>query len=190
MGYASSAARTCGAVRSQSEYTATGDSPISRHARMMRTAISPRLAMRIFFTGTDNSTSGNRGKSVICTQCPPSRLRARSALRQARRRAKRGGGRRTRHGPAKAGHYLRKDVSAISVISALIVVSERNIPMLLGRVPVALALQIAQGGDQLAAGLSGTNDLVHEAARRGRVRIRELLPELLDLLGARPHGIG
>ena len=35
-------------ARSQSEYTATDGRPISRHARMMRTAISPRLATRTF----------------------------------------------------------------------------------------------------------------------------------------------
>src|SRR5690349_3621364 len=46
MAYASSASRTCSAVRSHSEYTATGDTPISRHARITRTAISPRFAIR------------------------------------------------------------------------------------------------------------------------------------------------
>src|SRR5579862_8076802 len=48
MAIASSAYLTCGAARSQSEYTATVASPMSRHARMMRMAISPRLATRIF----------------------------------------------------------------------------------------------------------------------------------------------
>src|SRR5437867_7616894 len=43
---ASSAARTCGALASASLYTATARTPSSRHARMMRSAISPRLAMR------------------------------------------------------------------------------------------------------------------------------------------------
>src|SRR5581483_5331543 len=41
-----SARRVCKAVRSASEYTATVEIPISRHERMMRTAISPRLATR------------------------------------------------------------------------------------------------------------------------------------------------
>src|SRR5262249_50664071 len=51
MARASSASRTCSAGRSHSEYTAMVRMPISRHARMMRTAISPRLAMRILFNG-------------------------------------------------------------------------------------------------------------------------------------------
>src|SRR5664279_3034478 len=47
MWYAWSALRTCSALRSTSENTATDSMPISRQARMMRTAISPRLAIRI-----------------------------------------------------------------------------------------------------------------------------------------------
>src|SRR5260370_31374813 len=43
---ASSASRTCSEPRSASEYTATVLSPSSRHARMTRTAISPRFAIR------------------------------------------------------------------------------------------------------------------------------------------------
>src|SRR5439155_3612183 len=42
----SSANRTCSDSRSASEYTATVSTPSSRHARMTRSAISPRLAMR------------------------------------------------------------------------------------------------------------------------------------------------
>src|SRR6266702_5013649 len=42
----SSAYRTCSASRSASECTATVLRPISLHARMIRRAISPRLAMR------------------------------------------------------------------------------------------------------------------------------------------------
>src|SRR3954463_5931765 len=38
--------RTCIASRSSSEYTATVVMPSSRHVRMTRTAISPRLAIR------------------------------------------------------------------------------------------------------------------------------------------------
>src|SRR6187399_2435130 len=45
---ASSANRTCSARVSTSECTATVEMPSSRHARMMRSAISPRFAMRIF----------------------------------------------------------------------------------------------------------------------------------------------
>src|SRR5690606_8945418 len=45
---ASSAARTKGAVRSASECTATVEMPISLAERMMRRAISPRLAISNF----------------------------------------------------------------------------------------------------------------------------------------------
>src|SRR5689334_23804544 len=44
---ASSASRTCGARPSASLYTATDAMPISRQARITRSAISPRLATRI-----------------------------------------------------------------------------------------------------------------------------------------------
>ena len=47
MATASSAIRTWRAARSHSEYTATEAIPMSRHARMIRTAISPRFATRI-----------------------------------------------------------------------------------------------------------------------------------------------
>src|SRR5450756_491424 len=45
---ASSESRTCRAPRSGSAYTATDESPASEHARAMRTAISPRFAIRTF----------------------------------------------------------------------------------------------------------------------------------------------
>src|SRR5579871_1540563 len=44
---ASSAATTCAAFRSASEYTATVRIPMARAVRMTRSAISPRLAIRI-----------------------------------------------------------------------------------------------------------------------------------------------
>src|SRR5713226_3307704 len=44
---ASSAKRTCSALRSASEWTATVAMPSSLHAQITRSAISPRLAMRI-----------------------------------------------------------------------------------------------------------------------------------------------
>src|SRR5215210_3919070 len=44
----SSAKRTCSDSRSASEYTATVCTPSSRQARMTRSAISPRLAIRTF----------------------------------------------------------------------------------------------------------------------------------------------
>src|ERR1700691_3652967 len=48
MQMASSANRTCNALRSASEYTATVRTLSSRHAERMRSAISPRFAIRIF----------------------------------------------------------------------------------------------------------------------------------------------
>src|SRR5436305_1848001 len=46
---ASSAKRTWRELRSASEYTATVAMPSSLHAQMTRSAISPRLAIRIFW---------------------------------------------------------------------------------------------------------------------------------------------
>src|SRR5580693_5772274 len=51
--------RTWRASRSRFEYTATVPMPISRHVRMTRTAISPRLAMRIL-SSTLGFSSGER----------------------------------------------------------------------------------------------------------------------------------
>jgi hypothetical protein len=48
MQMASSAMRTCIASESAVEWTATDRMPISRQARTTRSAISPRLAIRIF----------------------------------------------------------------------------------------------------------------------------------------------
>src|SRR5262245_33651216 len=56
---ASSANRTWSALASAVECTATVAMPSSRHARMTRSAISPRLAIRIFLnTGTSSGGSG------------------------------------------------------------------------------------------------------------------------------------
>src|SRR5580704_5010814 len=49
MQIASSAKRTCRLLRSASEYTATVLMPRSLQAQITRTAISPRLAIRIFW---------------------------------------------------------------------------------------------------------------------------------------------
>src|SRR5687767_13769216 len=54
---ARSAIRTCSAAASASEYTATLSRPASRHARMIRTAISPRLAISTrFIRGGESAT--------------------------------------------------------------------------------------------------------------------------------------
>src|SRR6516165_6653706 len=52
-----SAKRTCELYRSASEYTATVWMPSSLQALMTRTAISPRLAMRIFLNRPDGKQS-------------------------------------------------------------------------------------------------------------------------------------
>src|SRR5687768_16228222 len=56
------------ASRSAVEYTTTVCTPISRHARMMRSAISPRLAMRILENigrGRHEGTKARRHEGVI-----------------------------------------------------------------------------------------------------------------------------
>src|SRR5215213_1484669 len=62
--------RTCVEVRSQSEYTATLARPRSRHARTMRTAISPRLAMRTL------RIAGKTGRFYLREQAAGYRLQA------------------------------------------------------------------------------------------------------------------
>src|SRR4051794_11469526 len=57
----SSAKRTCSDSRSASEYTATVSTPSSRQARMTRSAISPRLAIRTFL---NTETSEDRRPAV------------------------------------------------------------------------------------------------------------------------------
>src|SRR6478672_5960901 len=57
----SSAKRTCSDSRSASEYTATVSTPSSRQARMTRSAISPRLAIRTFL---NMERSGARRRAV------------------------------------------------------------------------------------------------------------------------------
>src|SRR5689334_8781919 len=52
-----SAKRTCELYRSASEYTATVSIPSSLQAQMTRTAISPRLAIRIFLNCADGKQS-------------------------------------------------------------------------------------------------------------------------------------
>src|SRR5512136_1823307 len=55
---ASSAKRTCRASASAWEWTATVGMPSSRQARMMRIAISPRLATRTFWNIATRGASG------------------------------------------------------------------------------------------------------------------------------------
>src|SRR5262252_5409370 len=57
----SSANRTCSEFSSASEYTATVRTPSSRHAQMMRSAISPRFAIRIFL----NMSGGLDGEQPL-----------------------------------------------------------------------------------------------------------------------------
>src|SRR6266404_4897955 len=55
----SSARRTCMALASAVECTATVLMPMSRQARWMRSAISPRLAIRIFSNISSRSSHGS-----------------------------------------------------------------------------------------------------------------------------------
>src|SRR5580692_9564241 len=64
MQMASSAKRTCRLCRSASEYTATVLIPRSLQAQITRTAISPRLAIRIFWNILPR-TNGEQGLSVL-----------------------------------------------------------------------------------------------------------------------------
>src|SRR5262245_50068636 len=130
MGYASSARRTWSAVRSHSENTATGEMSISRQARMIRTAISPRFAMRSFFTTEPSNPQ------ILKSSDPQ------------------------------------------------IQVSQRDIPVFLRGVLVALVLEVAQRGDQLAPRFVRTNHFVDEPSPRGDIGVGELLAELGDLLGS------
>src|SRR5919201_2319522 len=99
-----SASATCRASRSQSEYTATVGRPISRHARITRTAISPRFATRTFI-------------SLI-----------------------------------------------LSVRGSGFDGSERDVPVLFGRVLIALGFEAGEGGDEFRAGLTRTDHFVDEPA--------------------------
>src|SRR5688572_16233178 len=69
----SSAKRTCRLSRSASEYTATVWMPSSRHARITRSAISPRLAIRTFL----NMPGCDRGVRLFLVESGP-RLIARA----------------------------------------------------------------------------------------------------------------
>src|ERR1700692_870763 len=64
MQMASSAKRTCRRWRSASEYTATVLMPRSLQAQMTRTAISPRLAIRIF-SNMSARTNREQGLAVL-----------------------------------------------------------------------------------------------------------------------------
>src|SRR5271157_1663395 len=61
---------------------------------------------------------------------------------------------------------------------------QRDIPVFLGWVGVALGFEHAQGGDQFGAGVAGLDDGVHPAAFGGDVRVSEALAELRHVLAA------
>ncbi len=73
---ASSAMRTCSALRSASENTATVAMPSSRHARITRTAISPRFAIRIFENTSPPTPSPACGQARGSTSPRPLSYRA------------------------------------------------------------------------------------------------------------------
>src|SRR4051794_16271579 len=59
--------------------------------------------------------------------------------------------------------------------------SQRNIPMLLGRILVALAVEHFEGVDDAAAGVARLDYGVHVAALGGDVRVREEVAEFVRL---------
>src|SRR5437773_2552620 len=63
--------------------------------------------------------------------------------------------------------------------------SEGNVAVLLGRVPVPLRAQCLQGVDQTRSRVARIDDVVDVAATGSDVRMRELLPILLDLCVSR-----
>src|SRR3954462_11688525 len=78
----SSAKRTCSDSRSASEYTATVWMPSSRQARMTRSAISPRLAIRTFLNMSAVLLLLERAPALIARAGHP--LDAERELRRAR----------------------------------------------------------------------------------------------------------
>src|SRR5947199_42538 len=73
---ASSARSTCSASRSASEYTATVGMPSSRHVRMIRTAISPRLAIRTRGSATGPPDGPPDGAPILTLLAGASMARA------------------------------------------------------------------------------------------------------------------
>src|SRR5262249_50731654 len=59
-----------------------------------------------------------------------------------------------------------------------------DIPVFFGRVLYPFGVEVAQRGDQLAAGLARLDHFVEKSAACGDVRVRELLAELVHLFGA------
>ncbi len=90
--YASSAIRTCRASRSGSAYTATDRYPASRHARITRTAISPRFAISTFCTSVGLPVRSRRSVWAQITGRPSGGLAGRPS-----------GARVASRGPARAG---------------------------------------------------------------------------------------
>src|SRR6267142_1498180 len=79
----SPAKRTCSDSRSASEYTAPVSSPSSRHARMTRRAISPRLAMRTFLNTPGSAGVAGRAGSAVGEEDLPNHQGVRSSARGA-----------------------------------------------------------------------------------------------------------
>src|SRR5438309_899507 len=90
---------------------------------------------------------------------------------------------------SSSGNAARCCAPTITPNAAIATTLERDIAMLLGRVLVALRLEILERADQLAPRLARPDHLVQKPVRGRDVGIRELLAELLDLLGARLYRI-
>ena len=99
-------ARTCRASRSRSEYTATLATPSSRHVRMTRTAISPRLAIRTLLSTSRHSDSvliAERVRAPPGARHPLHRHRAARRHRLHQPGGRRAGRRRRAGGPGGGG---------------------------------------------------------------------------------------
>src|SRR3990170_1037784 len=126
--------------------------PSSRQARMMRTAISPRFATRTFLNMTPHHLSLRGG----CWSSMPNEVRHVS-----------------RPSPTKQSHLSTKHYIASRRLAMTFL--QRNIPVLLRRVGIALVAEHFETVDQTGARLSGLDDIVNIAAFRRNVRAGKFL---------------
>src|SRR5215208_4741958 len=103
----SSAKRTCSDSRSASEYTATVCTPSSRHARMTRSAISPRLEMRTLLNMTARQYE-RRLRIRIAFEARPGRVARTSDALDPKRELRRTG--RVEHGALVRDHSARVEL--------------------------------------------------------------------------------
>ena len=160
------------ASRSRSEYTATVGMPSSRHVRMTRTAISPRLAIRtlenIGAVASQNAVAAWRFIGFATIDSTNTWVMDQARTGGARR--PRGGGRRADRGPGPAGPDLDRAARRIAADER----SAAPVGLPMDRLHLATAAVAMAGAD------------ARRADRRGRVR-----PEVAQrLAGRRPQAGG